>query len=532
MINLLLLFSVVIFACVFLNKISAKLGIPMLLAFIFLGMLFGSDGIFRIPFTDYSFVETVCMVALIFIIFYGGFGTDWKQAKPVVAKAALLSTFGVALTAFFTAALLRFSLKIDWEVALLVGAVVGSTDAASVFSVLRSRKLNLKDNTASLLELESGSNDPIAYMLTLIFIQFMRGEGKIADILLMILKQLGFGFVFGILIAFIGIKILQKVHFETDGFDMIFVFGISVLSYAAATAIGGNGYLSTYITGLIMGNSRIRDKKNLVHFFDGTTGLMQMVIFFLLGLLSTPSKLPEVALPALLIFGFLTLIARPLATLLLMLPFKAKPNQIFLVSFAGLRGAASIVFAIMAVQGTLLNYELFHIIFFVVLLSILFQGSLLPFVAGKANMIDNNSDVMKTFTDYTEEVPVQFIQFTLPHGHKWVGKTLMDIELPPDTLVITIENAEGIKVPNGQTVLSGEDKLILGAIVPESISGLKLSEIYVNKKSEFIGKHIYEVPTDDDTLIMLIKRGEEIIIPKGDILLMENDILVMNTLES
>lgn len=532
MINILLLFSVVIFACVFLNKISAKLGIPMLLAFIFLGMLFGSDGLLRIPFTDYSFVENVCTIALIFIIFYGGFGTDWRQARPVVTKAALLSTLGVVLTAAFTGILLRFTLSIRWEVAFLVGAVVGSTDAASVFSVLRSRKLNLKDNTASLLELESGSNDPIAYMLTLICIQAIGGGGGLIQVLIMMTKQLGFGLAFGVLAAFVGIKIMQRVHFETDGFDMIFVFGISVLSYAAASAIGGNGYLSTYITGLIMGNSRIREKKNLVHFFDGATGLMQMVIFFLLGLLSTPSKLPEVAIPAVLIFLFLTFVARPLAVFLLMVPLGAKMGQMLLVSFAGLRGAASIVFAIMAVQGTMLDYGLFHIIFFVVLLSILLQGSLLPFFAKKVDMIDDNSDVMKTFTDYTEEVPVQFIQFNIPSSHKWVGKTLKDIELPPETLVITIENEEGMKVPNGQTLIREGDKLILGAVVPDCICGLKLSEIYVNKKSEFIGKHIYEVPTDEDTLIMLIKRGEEIIIPKGDILLMENDILVMNTLEA
>ena len=527
--NLLLLFSIIIFACVLLDRISAKIGMPVLLAFIFLGMLLGSDGILRIPFEDYGFAENICSIALIFIIFYGGFGTDWEQAKPVAIKSGLLSTFGVAITAFITAVFCHYALHLSWNVSLILGSILGSTDAASVFSILRSRKLNLKYNTASMLELESGSNDPIAYMLTILFIQLLQNSENTSNPVVLVLSQLGFGVLVGVVAAIVAIWVLHNILTEADGFDTIFVFGVALLSYAGAGAIGGNGYLSAYITGIIMGNSRIRDKKNLVHFFDGTTGLMQMLIFFLLGLLSSPSKLPGVAVPAIFIFLFMTFVARPLAVLAILGPFKSKVNQIALVSFAGLRGAASIVFAIMAVLGSELDETLFHITFFIVLLSIIFQGAFLPKVAKHLDMIDHQGDVMKTFTDYTEEVPVQFIQFTIPEGHSWAERTLMDIETPPETIIVSVTNESGTKVPNGQTVLNIGDKVILSAVVPEHMTGTMLSEIHINKTSSYIGKAISEIPTDDDTLIILIKRGDDVIIPNGNIVLNEGDMLVMNS---
>lgn len=527
--NFLLLSSIIIFACVLLDRVAAKIGMPVLLAFIFLGMILGSDGIFRIPFENYGFAETICSIALIFIIFYGGFGTDWEQAKPVALKSGLLSTVGVALTAFITGVFCHYVLKMSWTVALITGSIIGSTDAASVFSILRSRKLNLKYNTASMLELESGSNDPIAYMLTVLFIQLIQNSENAANPVIMVISQLGFGIVVGVFSAILAIWFLHKMLTEADGFDTIFVFGVAILSYAGAGAIGGNGYLSAYITGLIMGNSRIRDKKNLVHFFDGTTSLMQMVIFFLLGLLSSPSKLPGVALPAILIFLFLTFVARPIAVFTILAPFKSRMKQMALVSFAGLRGAASIVFAIMAVQGSYLDENLFHITFFIVLLSILLQGAFLPKAAKSLDMIDNQSDVMKTFTDYTEEVPVQFIQFSIPEGHSWAGRPLMDIETPPETIIVSVQNERGTVVPNGQTVLVAGDKVVLSAVVEEQMTGTMLSEICINKTSSYIGKAISEIPTDEDTLIILIKRGDDVIIPNGNIVLNEGDMLVMNS---
>ena len=244
MTNYLIIVTIVIFACVFLSRVSNRLGIPALLFFIVLGMIFGSDGILKIPFNNYSFAEQICSIALIFIMFYGGFGTNWNQARSVAAKSILLSTVVVVITSGLTGAFCHFVLHINWTESLLLGALIGSTDAASVFSVLRSRKLNLKYNTASLLEVESGSNDPCSYMLTATFIAIAQGNAGGRQIGLLITQQIVFGLAFGALIAAISIWLLGRVKFTVAGFDTIFVVGIALLSYTPPSPVGGNGFLS------------------------------------------------------------------------------------------------------------------------------------------------------------------------------------------------------------------------------------------------------------------------------------------------
>ncbi len=377
----LLLAAIVMLACVALNKLSSRLGIPMLLAFILLGMTFGSDGIFKIEFEDYFFAEEVCSIALIFIMFYGGFGTNWKQARPVAVPAALLSSLGVILTSGMVGVFCHFALKMDWLKSFLMGSVIGSTDAASVFSILRSKKLGLKYGTSSLLELESGSNDPFSYMLTSIFISIIRGDAIGSHIVYLVFAQLVYGVVFGMILAFVASHIIKKISFASAGFDAVFVTAVALLAYAVPSAIGGNGYLSAYIVGIALGNTDFRVKKTLVPFFDGFTGMMQMLIFFLLGLLSFPSKLPQIALPAFAIALFLTFVARPLMVWLLMSPFSHRCGQCLTVSWAGFRGAASIVFAIMAMRNVEAGFDIFHTVYFIVLFSILLQGSLLPKIA-------------------------------------------------------------------------------------------------------------------------------------------------------
>ena len=533
MVNLLLLSAVVIFASVFLNRVSNKLGIPMLLAFILLGMGFGSDGLLKISFSDYRITEDICTVALILIMFYGGFSTNWKQARPAALKAGLLSSLGVLVTAFLTGLFAHSILGWGWELSFLMGAVVGSTDAASVFSVLRSRKLNLRDNTASLLEVESGSNDPFAYMLTLIFITMLRGEIDLGATGLLILAQVGFGLFFGFGVAYAARFALRRFHFGDAGFTMVLLVGLALLAYALPAAVNGNGYLSTYITGIILGNTRFKDKKTASHFFDGMTSLMQIILFFLLGLLSTPHKLPEVALPAVGILLFLTFVARPVAVFALLAPFQESTRaQKYLVSFAGLRGAASIVFAILAVVGTATGELVFHVTFFIVLVSILVQGSLLPFVSRKLEMIDDSNDVMKTFTDYTDEVPVQFIQFHIPTGHPWIGKTLQDIAFPPETLVVLREHGSERDVPNGQTVLEEGDRLVLSAKQGSEVKGIQLSEVTVQVGDEWAGRTLREIPLERDQLIILIRRGSQVVIPQGNTLLAAGDVLVINRIET
>lgn len=532
MTTVLLIVAVIIFCCIIFNNISSKIGMPVLVAFIFLGMLFGTDGIFKIYFDDFEIAESICSVALIFIMFYGGFGTKWSEARPVAKQAILLSSLGVFLTAGFVAAFCHFVLRMEFLQSMLIGSVISSTDAASVFSVLRSKRLNLKYNTASMLEVESGSNDPCSYMLTIMTLSVMAGDTSGGGIVVMFLQQIIFGILIGLVIALIARFIMRRYEFASNGFDTIFVLAIALVSYAAPIAIGGNGYLSAYIVGIILGNSNIKNKKVLVHFFDGITGLMQIVIFFLLGLLAFPSRIPAVILPALLIALFLTFIARPIAVALLLTPFKAKLNQQIVVSWAGLRGAASIVFAIMATtQLVAENMDLYHIIFFIALFSILFQGGLLPLVSRKLNMVDDDSDVLKTFNDYVEDLPVQFIQFKMPGDHEWVGKAVKEILLPPNSILALLLRGKDKIVPNGDTVFEEGDYIVLGAKAPKALNNVNLTEVEIYEGSEWEGKQVYEISPDPDHLVIMIQRDDKIIIPTGNTEVIKNDILVVNKAE-
>lgn len=525
----LLLGAIVMIACVLFNRISGRLGIPVLLAFILLGMFFGSDGAVKIAFDDYGFAEQICSTALIFIMFYGGFGTKWSEAKPVAAKAVLLSSAGVVLTAGITGLFCYLVLKINILESFLIGSVISSTDAASVFSILRSKKLNMRDGTASLLEVESGSNDPFAYMLTTVVLTIMGGKISGPQIAYTLFAQIVYGGVCGVVIALCAVKILGRFRIAAAGFDSVLVLAIALLAYAVPALVGGNGYLSVYIVGIIVGNSPIDHKRSLVHFFDGINSLMQMLLFFLLGLLSFPSQLIDVAFEGLVIALFLTFIARPVMTFILLTPFGCRLNQQLLVSWSGLRGAASIVFAVMAViSPASTNHDIFHIVLFIVIFSILIQGSLIPFAARKLNMIDDNEDVMKTFSDYAGEVPVQFIEIKIPREHPWCEQMVSDLIFPPDTiLVMVLRNGQKI-VPNGRTVLLPEDRLILSARQMGEIDGVHLSECTVTSSDKWKGKQIQEISIRRGELIIMVQRQGQIIIPNGQTQLLEGDVLVMN----
>lgn len=529
MTNYILIVTVIILLCLFLNKLSSKIGIPVLLAFIILGMLFGTDGLLKISFDNYRIAEEICTVSLIFIMFYGGFGTNWKQAKPVAGKAVLLSTVGVLLTAvttgFFCYGVLHFRF---WE-SMLIGAVLSSTDAASVFSILRSRQLNLKDNTASMLEMESGSNDPCSYMLTVIILAVMKGGFTGGSLLRLIVLQLVFGILIGVIVAAFGAWVLSQMKNTGDGVDTIFVFSMALLAYAGAAALGGNGYLSTYLAGLILGNRPLHNKKSLVHFFDGLTGLMQMLIFFLLGLLAFPSALPGIIPVAFAIALFLTFVARPVSVFAILTLFRCPVRQQLLVAWSGLRGAASIVFAILAtVDPAYTKNDLFHIVIFIVLFSISIQGSLLGFMARRLDMIDDRNNVMKTFSDYSEEVPVEFVKIAVKKNHPWSGKKIRDIVSLPDLLLVLILRGEERIVPNGDTVIREGDRIVLSALSPEEHLGLYLSEISIDKESPWIGLPLSRVKLEEGSLVLVLMREDQVKIPNGNTVIRENDILVVS----
>lgn len=527
---LLLLVSIVIFTCVLFNKLSSRLGIPMLLAFIALGIFFGVDGVIKIYFEDYKFAENICSAALIFIMFYGGFGTKWEEAKPIAVKAILLSSIGVILTSGFVGIFCYLFLNFGLLESLLIGAVIGSTDAASVFSILRSKRLNLKYNTASMLEVESGSNDPCSYMLTVIILSAMEGTSSGGNIIYMVFSQIVYGAVIGVIIAFAALQILRRFKFATDGFDAAFVLSVAVFSYALPSVLGGNGYLSAYIVGIILGNKEIKNKRSLVSFFDGFTGLMQMLIFFLLGLLATPSQMGSILFPAVAIAVFITFVARPLAVTAILAPFKCSINQILLVSWSGLRGAASIVFAIMVtVSGVYVKNDVFHIVFCIVLISISLQGTLIPKLAKKLDMVDDSNDVLKTFNDYIDETEVQYISLQINKNHLWNDKKIKDIMLPPEMLIVSLVRAEETIIPKGDTDIIEGDIVVISAPAFNGNTNIKLSEVNIGKNSSKKNKRIADLKYNKDELIVMIKRDEQFIIPNGNTVIKENDILVVSS---
>ena len=504
----------------------------MLLAFILLGMVFGTDGLFKIDFENYEFAEQICSVALIFVMFYGGFGTKWSEAKPIAGKALLLSTAGVVLTAGFTGLFCYLVLHIELLESLLIGSVISSTDAASVFSILRSKKLGLKYNTASMLEVESGSNDPCSYMLTVIVLSIMGGNTSAGSVVYLVFAQFLYGIIIGGLIAWGALFLLQRLRFGAAGFEMAFVIGVALLSYSLPTLIGGNGYLSAYIVGIVIGNGKIRDKQALVHFFDGLTGLMQMLIFFLLGLLATPSSMAPILLPSLYIALFLTLIARPISVFVILHPLRCNVRQQILVSFAGLRGAASIVFAIMVtVDDAYLHYDVFHIAFCIVLFSILIQGTLLSPVAKKLEMIDADTDVMRTFNDYNDEIDLQFLKLTITGEHHWSQKKIKELSLPPDTLIVLVMREGASFVPHGNTQLLQGDVAILSGVSFAGDTVIRLKERTISVGSQWNNKMVSDFSPTPGELVIMIKRGEHIIVPKGTTMLKENDIVVTNVPE-
>lgn len=500
----------------------------MLLLFIVIGMLFGSDGIFKIPFDDYEFAEQICSIALIFIIFYGGFETRWSEAKRVAGKSILLSSVGVVVTALLTGLFCHYILKFSlWE-GMLVGAVVSSTDAASVFAVLRSKRLNLKYNTASILELESGSNDPWAYMLTIVILSIMRGSGSPADFAYMLFAQVFYGVVLGAIIAVVAVLVLRRIRFETSGFDTIFVSTVALISYALPGMIGGNGYLSTYIVGIVLGNARLPNTKPLAHFFDGVTGFAQITLFFLLGLLAFPSQIPDIIIPAIAIVMFLTFIARPIAVACIMLPFKAPLAQQAVISWAGFRGATSIVFAIMATVDTAYTKnDVFHIVFCIVLISIGLQGTFLPFVAKKLQMIDDNENVMRTFNDYSEEKEVQFIKISISKESTWAYKKIKELYLPPGLLIVMILRGTKRVIPSGKSEILPNDVLILSGEGFSDDRIFRLNELRLTLHHEWCGKRISDIAISEGNFIVMIKRNGKLLIPNGKTKLHNDDVLVM-----
>ena len=522
----LLLIGAVILICILMDRFLEKLAVPSLLIFLGLGMCFGENGLFRIVFNDYAAVNLICSFCLIVIMFYGGFGTNIQAARPVVVQAGLLATLGVAGTAGAVGLFAHLALKLPWLESMLIGSVISSTDAASVFSILRSKKLALKHHTDSLLEMESGSNDPISYMLTTVVLTVMAGQDLSLPVLLA--KQLLLGAGGGLLLGAAASWLLRQDLFSSQQSRTVCLFAVMLLAYALPGAAGSNGYLSVYLCGIWLGNSNLVEKRYQVHFFGVITHVAQVLIFFLLGLLVTPVQLPAVLLPALAIMAFLTLVARPLVCTLLLLPFRAPWGQVGLTAWAGLRGAASIVFAISAVlSGMDMTYDLFNLVFCIVLLSMGIQGTLLPWVAGKLSMTDQSADVGKTFTDYQEESNIDFVEVHLDHGHAWCGQAISELKLPGELLVAMVDRKGTAIIPRGDTLIQEGDRLVLAARAFEERGALTLREVAVDRNHKWADLPIRQILTGKPHLVILIRRGTETVIPTGNTVVRPGDVLVL-----
>lgn len=523
-----LIIGIIFILAILAIRFSNKYGIPALLLFFIIGMAFG---LFGLEFENFEFAENLATVALMVIMFYGGFGTSWKMGKSVAKEAIILSSLGVIATALLTGAFCHYVLGFSLLEGMLIGSIIGSTDYASVANVLRSKNLNLKYNTASLLEIESGSNDPTAYTMTMVFLSVIMGTDM--SIPAMILSQIALGVALGFVFAFVMGKLLKKLSLKEDGLYPVFIISAMLITYSTASLIGGNGYLALYILGIYLGNIEFQGKRDVVFFFDGFAEIMQISLFFILGLLSDFSSFIATFPTALAIMLFMTIIARPVSVYGLMLPFRMKFKQLNMISLAGIRGAAAIAFAIMAVNsGTSFAMDIYHIVFGVCVLSSLVQGSLMPIAAKRWKILDPNDTVLKTFNHYQDKQDISFFETRIHENSSLIGSKVNELNLTFDFIVAKIERGSEIIIPRGSTVIEEDDIIILGGKTHYDGSGKDLIEFTISKGHKWINKYIKELKLPSDQLIVMVQRNDnDIVVPNGDTMILESDKVIMLKIE-
>jgi cell volume regulation protein A len=516
LITALVLGSLIVLVCISSGQFIHRFGMPALIIFLVLGVIAGALPIDQ-KLIDPHIAENIGEVALIFVMFYGGFGTNWKTARPVAIKAGVLASGGVCITAAAVTLFVHFLLGLSWAESFLLGAIISCTDAASVFSILRTKKMNLKHNTVSVLEIENGSNDPTAYLLTLIALLIMQGS-PLLSIPLLIIKQLLFGVLIGVVIALLAIPLIVRFsrHFA-DGMDLVFVFAVAVLTFALSQLLGGNGYLSAFLCGIILGNSAIPNKVRMAHFFDSIDWFGQIMIFFVLGMLVTPLNLIPAILPAIGLTLFLVLIARPLAVFLIFRLRGSPVRQCLLISWVGLRGAASLVFAVLATTSNVaLESDLFSIVVLTAFFSIALQGTLLEQVAQRLDMIDTESDVMQSFTDFQERSERAFLRMEIHPEHIWVGKALRDLEIGQESLIVLIKRGEQTIAPNGDTVITSGDILVMTGESYTDDDDVQIMQRVIEKDDDWADVLIKDLRLPDNTLVANVtKEDGSSVTPKG-----------------
>ncbi|MCL5266834.1 MAG: potassium/proton antiporter [Bacteroidetes bacterium] len=461
----LLVGSVLVLLSIGIAKLSDNLGVPVLLLFLILGMLAGSEGIGGIYFDNAGLAQSIGIVALIFILFAGGLDTKWSEVRPVVWQAAGLSIAGVFITALAVGLFATWLLGFSFLEGLLLGAVVSSTDAAAVFAVLRSRKISLKGNLKPLLELESGSNDPMAVFLTVGTIQLITlPRTSIAEVMLQFFLQMGIGALLGLTLGRAMVFVLNWLKISHEGIYPVLVLAFATFVYGTTATLGGSGFLAVYICGLVAGRAEFVQKKSLLRFFDGLAWLSQIGMFLTLGLLVYPSQVFSVVGAGLLVSGFLMFVARPLSVFS-MLSFAQSPwrDKAF-VSWVGLRGAVPIILATFPlIAGLPKAGMLFNLVFFIVLTSGLLQGWSVPYVARLLKVDAPLRQKRKYPIEFApmDGMNAELVDFMVPHNSTAVGKSLVELSFPQDTLVVLISRDDGYVVPSGGTILQEGDTILV-----------------------------------------------------------------------
>ena len=466
--NILLVGSIILFVSIVAGKASSRFGAPMLLFFLLVGMAFGTDGV-GIEFDNFEAVQFVGMLSLSIILFSGGMDTSFDDVRPVLKEGVVLATIGVMLTALFTGSVIYFvgdllGLNIPFTIALLMAAVMSSTDSASVFSILRSKRIGLKQNLRPLLELESGSNDPMAYILTIMLVQVnIGGDSDLWGVGLTFLSQMGIGALAGYLLGRGATYVVNRINIGNKSLYSVLLLSVVFFIYSFTDLLGGNGYLAVYIAGIVMGNRKLSHKKTLATFLDGVTWLMQIVMFLMLGLLVNPHELTEIAWIGVIVGAAMIFVTRPLAVWLSLLPLGSKltSKARHYISWVGLRGAAPILFATYPkLAGLDPNNRIFNIVFFITIFSLVIQGTTVGGVAKVLGVADKSPD--KGFDiDLPDEVKAALTEVDIIEGGVRDGAQLRDVKLPEKTLVMMIRRGERYIVPNGSTVLHKGDKLLL-----------------------------------------------------------------------
>jgi len=463
--NILLVGSILLFISLFAGKTSARFGVPVLILFLAIGMLAGSDGIGGIYFNSPKTAQFIGIIALNFILFSGGFETNYQSIKTIVWQGITLSTLGVLITAFsvgiFVWAITDFTI---YE-GLLLGSIVSATDSAAVFSILRAKNLALKGHLRPILELESGSNDPMAYILTIAFTGLVVNQSaSLVSVIPFFFKQLIIGGILGLLVGKTGQIMINKIRMDFEGLYIVLVIAIMFFSFSATDFLGGNGFLAVYVCALYLGNQELIHKKKILKSFDSFAWLMQIVLFLTLGLLVFPSQIVPVIGIGLIISTFLIVIARPLSVFLCLIPFKVQNRSKWLISWVGLRGAVPIVFATYPlIAGAEKAHMIFNIVFFISLTSVLIQGTSLPLVAKWLRLTLPEKVKQRTQTDIelADSIKSEFTQIIIPINSGSIGKQIVMLAFPKTTLISIILRKGKYIIPNGSTVLDCDDKLYI-----------------------------------------------------------------------